>query len=84
MCHTLRSGRWRHGRGPVPLCHLPARSGPLEVRCHSPGLPCVWWGRRCVFFIMLSLIILFSWQIKPQTRACQNRTGSPSRTSVSR
>lgn len=75
---------WQHGHGPGPFRGRPARPDALEVRCHGPGLSRIWGGRRCAFFIMLSLIILFSWQIKPQTRACQNRTGPLSRTSVTR
>lgn len=42
-------------------------------------------GEVCMFpFIILQFYFLFSWQIKPQTQACQNRIGQLSRISVTK
>lgn len=79
-CHTLHPGPGGTGVA-LRVCLL----GPVPSGCDVTALGCrAFGGRRCVSFIMLAVIVLFSRQIKPQTQACRNRTGLPSRTSVSR
>lgn len=79
-CHTLHPGPGGTGVA-LRVCLL----GPVPSGCDVTALGCrAFGGRRCVSFIMLAVIVLFSRQIKPQTQACRNRTGLPSRTSVNR